>query len=99
MVLSIMPRVRNTILEITDNEFISNISCKDSNSNDSKLNHCPRHFKDLFKNLNNVNSTINCKYFNVHEMKHNKDFSSYMHLNIAPLPYHIDDLRNLITCN
>ena len=87
--------------KLTDNEFDSIQSGKRFCLNrNSEINNCPQHLKDLFKNLNNINSAVNCKYFDVDDLiklRHDKKgLSSYIHMNIASLPCHIDELRNLI---
>ena len=87
--------------KLADIDFGLTQTGKEPNSsfNSPELTDCPKHLKDLFKNLNTVNSAINCKYFDVsdlNQLKNKKDLSSYLHLNIASLPSHIDELRNLI---
>ena len=86
---------------LTDLDFDLTISGKKLNNlHNSNLIECPQHIKTLFKELNNVNSATNCKYFDISEInqfKNKEHLRSYIHLNIGSLSYHIDELRNLIT--
>ena len=85
---------------LTDLELNSTLSGKTLNLPNYNLTECPQYLKTLFKELNNVNSAINCKYFDINDLnqfRNKKNMSSYMHLNIASLPSHIDELRSLIT--
>ena len=84
---------------LTDLELTFNLSGKNLNSDKFNLTECPRHLKELFKELNDVNSAVNCKYFDISDLnkfRNKRELTSYIHLNIASLPYHIDELRSLI---
>ena len=64
--------------------------------------------EDLMKELNKLNSNeemenetaINCKYMSIDDMNNlelNKTNHSILHLNISSLPYHIDDLKTVLS--
>ena len=65
------------------------------------LSECPTHLKSLFKNLNELSSTaIDCKYYDVDDLNSlntKSDLSHFLHLNISSLPFHIDELKLLIS--
>ena len=85
---------------LTDIQLTLSLSGVNAPSIDSTVFECPPSFRSLFKDLNDLsNSAINCKYYDINDFNKSqaKDHMSYIHLNIASLPSHIDDLR--IMCN
>ena len=81
---------------ITDLDLCSTLAGKQLCFDKSKDLEVPSLFNTLFDNLNNI-STLGSKYVDVPEFNSlNNKSKSYIHLNIASLPYHIDDLRILI---
>ena len=85
--------------ECSDLELNLMLSGKHNSNFNYETLDCPSHLKALFKDLNGVSNTItNCKYFNVDDFNRSIDtnVSLFLHQNIISLPYHIDDLRNLI---
>ena len=60
--------------------------------------------RTIFEKLNvfNENEDVKCKYYTKDEFKEldfdkNSKQMSIMHLNISSLPYHTDELTNLLT--
>ena len=86
--------------DLTDVQLNLTLSGTNIPSTDTTILNCPPNFKSLFKDLNDISSTaINCKYYDIIEFNKSQpeDHMSYIHLNIASLPSHIDDLRTM--CN
>ena len=84
--------------KLTDIQLEITLSGHSYPSIDTTTINCLPSFKSLFKDLNDIsNSAIDCKYYEINEFNksHSKDHMSYIHLNIASLPSHIDDLRVL----
>jgi hypothetical protein len=84
---------------LSDPELQLTLSCINY-SNKIKTNEPPDYLKNLFKNMNNVsNPTTKCKYLDINELNNsiNPYTEIYIHLNIASLPFHINDLSSLIS--
>ena len=81
---------------LTDTQLKLTLSKPSATPENTAKIKCPQSFKSLFKDLNDVsNSVIDCKYYDINEFNKSQsnDHMSYIHLNIASLPSHIDDLR------
>ena len=84
---------------VSDLELESTLLCKNISTSSLNSFQTPSDHKNIFKDLNKFPSTVNCKYYDVIDL--NKimlpNSELYIHLNIASLPFHIDELCSLIS--
>ena len=81
---------------ITNLDLNSTLACKNLPFHKSKKIGIPSQFNSLFDDLNNI-SNSGCKYADVSKFNRlNLKSKSHLHLNIASLSYHIDDLKILL---
>ncbi|XP_065671863.1 52 kDa repressor of the inhibitor of the protein kinase-like [Hydra vulgaris] len=83
-------------LVLVPSKIITKVQCSsDTNWKD----HTPSNHKNIFKDINKFSSSVNCNYYDVIDL--NKTLLSnserYIYLNIASLPFHIDELYSVIS--
>ena len=91
---------------LSDENFLLTMQGKNfvpKNCDDIQID-LPPDLATLFKELNNLNMTNDftdhCKYYTTSEINNinikKKNITSYLHMNISSLPYHIDELHTLL---
>ncbi|XP_065642482.1 uncharacterized protein LOC136074109 [Hydra vulgaris] len=83
---------------ISNLELKSTLLCKNIPTSSLNSFETPSNHKKIFKDLNKFPSSVNCKYYDVIDLNKTMLPNSelYIHLNIASLPFHIDELCSLI---